>query len=145
MRRSILVAALGLLAAGCSEPGDRGPADRAEDAGAVYEAVFRYHLQKLPTPVRAYLTVDGQDPPADLLKRLRRDWPNLQPASAEPKEKGLRVYVKSLKWIDQDTAEMNAGHWFPTKYAGEGYFGDHRVVRHGERWVVEEVTNEVMS
>jgi hypothetical protein len=95
--------------------------------------------------VRAYLAVDGQDPPVQLLNRLRRDWPNLKPLSAEPKEKGLRISVKGLKWINPDAAELEAGHWFPTKFGGEGYFADHRVVRDGDRWVVQKVTKETMS
>src|SRR5262249_22595916 len=65
-----------------------------------YEAVFRSRLQNHPRDVRAYLSVDGRDLPADLLRRLPRDWPNLAPASEEPKEKGLRFYVSDLKWID---------------------------------------------
>jgi len=84
---------------GCSGPsggGGDGPAP-AKDPLDVYEAVFRYRLQNHPRDVRAYLSVDGRDLPADLLRRLRRDWPNLAPASEEPKEKGLRLYVSELE------------------------------------------------
>src|SRR5439155_14860676 len=100
-----------LLALGCSDRSGGGPAARPGDALDVYEAVFRYRLQQYPADVRAYLSVDGEDVPADLLARLRRDWPNLEPASKEPKEKGRRVYVEGLRWINQDTAELKAGYW----------------------------------
>jgi hypothetical protein len=140
MWRGLVFAITGLVLAGCSNRPAEG-----DDTLAVYEAVFRYRLEKQPADVRAYLAVDGQDPPLELLNRLRRDWPNLKPASEEPKEKGLQVYVQGLAWINRDTAELQAGHWFPTKFAGEGYFGDHHVVRKGGRWVVEKVTNETMS
>jgi hypothetical protein len=145
MRRYLVFAALGLVGVGCSDRPDGNPPAQGDDALAVYEAAFRYRLQKRPADAIAYLSVDDQDPPAELLRRLRRDWPNLKPVSEEPKEKGLRVYVKGLKWIDRDTAELRAGHWLPTRSAGEGYFADHRVVREGGRWVVAQVTNETMS
>jgi hypothetical protein len=111
----------------------------------MYEAVYRHHLKKHPADVRAYLSVDGKDPPAELLTRLRREFPNLKPISDEPKEKGLRLQVEDLKWINKDEAEVHAGYWFPTKFAGEGYYGDHHLVRQKGRWVVEKVANEVMS
>jgi len=56
---------------GCSGPsggGGDGPAP-AKDPLDVYEAVFRYRLQNHPRDVRAYLSVDGRDLPADLLRR----------------------------------------------------------------------------
>jgi hypothetical protein len=147
-----LVLAACLLGAGCSEPSgggpgappDGGPAPAAEDSLDVYETVFRYRLQKYDAKVTAYLSVDGKDPPAELLTRLRKDWPNLKPTSEEPKEKGLSVYAKGLKW-QQGEAVLKAGYWFPTKFAGEGYFADHHVVREKGKWVVEKLTNETMS
>jgi hypothetical protein len=140
MGRFLVFTASCLTLAGCAvRP------DRSADSPDVLEAVFRYRLQKHPHDVRAYLAVDGQDPPEELSSRLRKDWPNLAPASEEPKEKGLRFHVEGLKWIDRDTAEVEAGYWFPTKFAGEGYFGVHRVVREGGRWVVQKVTDETMS
>jgi hypothetical protein len=145
MRRSILFLATCVITAGCSNRSESGPPAGPGDTIQVYEAVFRYRLQKQPSDVRAYLSVDGQDPPADLLTRLRCDWPNLKPASKELKKKGLRVYVEGLNWINPVTAELKAGQWFPTKFGGEGYFADHRVVCDGEKWVVETVTNETMS
>ncbi len=145
MGRSLVFATAFLLAAGCSQRASRGPAVREGDPLEVYEAVFRYRLAKRPADLRAYLSVEGKDPPADLLSRLRQDWPNLKPASEEPKEKGPHVYVEGLNWVDGDTAVLKAGHWSPSKFGGEGYFADHRVVRDKGRWVVESVANETMS
>ena len=145
MGRMIACGLLGLAVAGCSGSSGGGSSALATDPLDVSEAVFRYHLRKRPRDVSAYLSVDGKDIPAELLRRLQRDWPNLKPASEEPKEKGLRLYVKNLKWSGGDTAELHAGYWFPTKFAGQGYFADHRVVRKEGRWVVASVTNETMS
>lgn len=143
MRRLLGLLVIGLFAVGCSG----GPAAQQDDDLAVYEAVFRYRLEKQHGggEVTAYLAVDGKDPPAELLKRLRADWPNLKPASEEPKEKGLRLYVEGLQRGPGDTATVKAGYWFPTRFAGEGYFADHHVIRSGGRRVVEKVTGETMS
>jgi hypothetical protein len=134
-----------LVVVGCSSPMERGSSGGAADALAVQEAAFRYWLKKHPADVRAYLAVDGQDSPPALLTRLRRDWPKLQPASMEPKEKGLRIYVKELKWVGPDRAELKAGQWFPTRFAGEGHFGELHLHRADGQWVVDRITNEVMS
>ena len=147
MWRTIALGLVCLGLTGCSGPSGGGGDAPAppKDPLDVYEAVFRYRLKNHPRDVRGYLSVDGRDLPADLLRRLRRDWPNLAPASEEPKEKGLRLSVSELKWIDANTAEVHAGYWFPTKFAGEGYFADHRVVKKDGQWVVASVSNEVMS
>ncbi len=134
-----------LVVTGCSERTGGDLASRAADALDVYETVFRYQLKNSPADARAYLSVDGQDPSPDLLTRLLRDWPNLKPISEEPKEKGRHVSVKGLKWINRDAAELRAGYWFPTKFAGEGHFADYHVVRQGKQWVVQKVANEIMS
>jgi hypothetical protein len=151
MAHHLVFAAVCLLAAGCAEQAGNGQATQTDNALDVYETVFRYHLQKQqngdlkPADVVAYLSLDGKDPPAELLIRLRKDWPNLKPVSEELKEKGLRVYVYGLIWGVRDAAELKAGYWLPTKYAGEGYFADHHVIREKGVWVVEKVTNETTS
>ena len=144
MSRYLWVAAVCVAMVGCS--GQSGTdTDRSTDALAVYEAVFRHHLPKHSADFKAYLTIDGKDPSAELLQRLRRDWPNLKPGSEEPKEKGHRISADELKWTGRDSAEVKAGYWFPTRFAGEGGFGDYHLIRKAEGWVVEKVTNEVMS
>jgi hypothetical protein len=145
MARSLVLAAWCVLLSGCSEQGASGPAARSDDALDVYEAVFRFRLQKQPADVEAYLSVEDKDPPAELLKRLRQDWPNLKPASEEPKAKGRRVYAEGLKWEGGGKAVLKAGYWFPTKFASQGYFADHHVVRDKGQWAVEKVTNETSS
>jgi hypothetical protein len=145
MWRSLVAAAWCVVAAGCFQTGAGGTATRPEDALDVYEAVFRYRLEKLPADVEAYLSVDGKDPPASLLMRLRKDWPKLRPVSEEPKRKGYRVYAEAVRWEGRGAAVVRAGYWFPTRYAGEGRFADHHVARENGRWVVTGVTNEVSS
>lgn len=145
MVRYLVVAAACALAAGCSQQAGGGAGARPKDTLDVYEAVFRYGLKKHPADVKAYVAVDRKDAPAELLKRLQKDWPNLKPASEEPKQKGLRVYAENLKWGAADAAEIKAGYRIPTKYADEGYFADHHVIRENGRWVVQKVTNETSS
>src|SRR5262249_62214151 len=78
---------LGLTgSSGPSGGGGDGPAP-AKDPLDVYEAVFRYRLQNHPRDVRAYLSVDGRDLPADLLRRLRCRRANLPPAPGGAKGK----------------------------------------------------------
>lgn len=145
MRCSLVLTVGCVLAVGCSQPGDSGLAARPHDSLDVYEAVFRYRLNKEPAGFKAYLSVEGKDPPAELLERLHKDWPNLKPASAEPKEKGHRVYAEDIKWEGRDAAVLHAGYWFPTRFAGEGYSADHRVIHGSGRWTVVKVTNEISS
>jgi hypothetical protein len=150
MARYLVLVTSCLFAVSCAKQASNGPAAQSEDAFDVYEAVFRYRLQKhlgdvKPADVKVYLSVDGKDPPAELLQRLRKDWPNLKPVSEEPKEKGYLLYVEGLKWGTRDAVDLKAGYWFPTKVAGQGYFADHHVIREKGRWVVDKVTNETSS
>jgi hypothetical protein len=145
MGHYLVLAASCILAVGCFEQEGNGPATRPDDDLDVYEAVFRYRLREKPADFKAYLSVEGKDPPAALLKRLVKDWPNLKPASEEPKEKGHRLYAEGLKRGARGEAELKAGYWFPTRFAGEGYFADHHLVREKGKWVVKKVTNETSS
>jgi hypothetical protein len=142
-----VVLCLGIVGCGgaAGEAPGGGGAPAAKDSLGVYEAAFRFRLQKQPKNVEAFLSVDGKDAPAEVLDKLRKDWPNLKPRSAAPKDKGLWVYVDELKWTGQGTAEVKAGYWFPTKFAGEGYFATHHLVHQGGSWIVQKVSNEVMS
>ena len=139
MRLVVSIVVVGLLA-GCNRSSNRGG-----DTVDVYEAIFRHSLKAYPADAVAYLAVDSGDVPADVLARLRDDKPNLQPASAEPKAKGLRVYADGLRWLDRDTAEVSTGYWFPTEHSGEGRFADYQVVRQSGRWVMKRVGNETVS
>jgi hypothetical protein len=132
----------GGTAAGPSGGGQTAQTDETLD---VYEAVFRYRLKNRPADTVAYLEVKGKDLPAELLQRLRKDWPNLKPATEQPKNEGLRVYLEDLKWGRAGTAEVRAGHYFPTQFGHQGYFADHHLIRDKGRWVVERLTNETSS
>ena len=57
----------------------------------------------------------------------------------------MRLHVNNLKWLGGGAAEVRAGYWFPTKFAGEGYFADHRLAWKDGQWVVASATNETMS
>lgn len=141
----ISMAAMALIAAGCFSGVSHGPPDRASDAIDVYEAAFSYRLAKQSTDIEAYLAVDGKNPAAELITRLRRRWPNLKPASEEPEKNGYRITAEQLKWIDAATAELRLHSVHNTQIARDVYFADYRVVRRGGQWVVEHVSNETMS
>src|SRR5262249_10309623 len=81
MRRSLLAAVACLGARGGWKGRGGGLSAQSGAALGVYEAVFRSPLEKPPADVGAFLAVDSRAPPAELLSRLRRDWPNLKPAS----------------------------------------------------------------
>jgi hypothetical protein len=155
----LLVAAC-LFTAGCSGSSDTDtPASSGGSSGGgssfglhgtldIYEAAFRHQLQKFPcTPdAAAHLSIDGRDIPAELMARLRRDWPNLKQLSEGDKDKVLRVFADNLQREGNDGAvTLKVGYWFPTKYAGQSEFGDHRFVRKGGTWVLESVTNQVIG
>jgi hypothetical protein len=145
MTRFLILAPLVLLVAGCFKQAGSGPPAQAADPLDVDEAAFRYRLQQYSADVIAYLSIDDQDPPAELLKRLRKDWSNLKPASEEPKEKGLRIYAKGLEWQGRDTAKLHVGYWFPTRFAGEGGSADYHLLRENGVWQVNKVTNQTSS
>src|SRR5688572_22294273 len=142
MWRHLWLAMLCVALAGC---GNSSGAPGAKDALGVYEAAFRFNLQKHPKEAEVYLAVDGKDAPAELLDKLRKDWPNLKPVSAAPKDKGHQFYVKNLQWTGQGTATVKAGQWFPTNFGGEGQFGTHHLAYRNGQWIVEKVTDKVTS
>lgn len=130
-------------AVGCF--GQAGDGGRDKDALDVYEAVFRHHLKKEKADAIGFLSIDTTDPPVELLKRLRKEWPNLKPISELPKDmKALRVYANELKWT-RGGAEVQAGYWFPTKVAGQGYVGTYHMIREKDTWKIAKVTDEVSS
>lgn len=142
MRQVLWLVALGLLAASCSrQPDSTGALAEL----AIYEAVFRHKLQGLPAEARLYLSVANQDAPPELLRRLRETWPNLEPASRQPKGTGTTFYAHALTWLDRDTVEVQVGSTRQTKHHPEQEFADFRVVRQGGQWVVEGKTNETTS
>jgi hypothetical protein len=154
MYRSLLIAVC-LWTAGCSGPSDPpdsgsggaagGASSRRDESLDVYEAVFRHQLKSFPPDAEAHLAIDDRDIPRELLDRLRHDWPNLRQVSEGSRDANLRVCAEGLKWDGRDAAELKVGYWFPTKFAGQARFGDHRLVRKGGRWVVESVTNETIG
>jgi hypothetical protein len=158
MARILWLAVPCLLLAGCScapgngpsggtSPGPTGggPGTQAGDTLDIYEAVFRYRLEKRPADAVAYLEVAGKDAPAELLKRLRKDWPNLKPISDKPKDGGLRIYAEDIKWTRDIAAVVRAGHSFSTLSGSEGAFADHHLEREMGKWVVKRLTNETSS
>jgi hypothetical protein len=148
----IIAACLGILGCGGSSGGPNSGGGPSPGGGVgqmderpVYEAAFRHLLVKYPKDVEGYLALDSKDVPATVLDKLRKDWPKLKQISEMPKEKGLWLYVDNLKWTGHHSAELKAGHWSPTKFAGEGASGTYHMQLKDSKWVVEKITDVVMS
>jgi hypothetical protein len=137
MRPFLLLAALCVLGAGCNGNGK----DDLKDADPVYEAVLKEELKNAKKGEGFYVFVDGKDPAPELLKRLQKQWPELQPGSKAPKGKANCVSVENLKWINRDAAELHGGG----SDGIDGRVSLFRVVRKNGAWVVESVKLEAMS
>jgi hypothetical protein len=120
--------------AGCGGPPTR-------DASEVYEAVLRQSLLTQGEGKGIYVQVDGGDPPAEMLDRLRQQWPALCPVSQSPKGKRLLVHVGELEWIGRSAAEVRGG----SNNGMDGVIKRFRVVWSGGRWIVEKTTTEATS
>jgi hypothetical protein len=96
MPRIILFSAFCCFLAGCTAAdGDNGKASK--DAHPVYEAVLKVELKEAKNGEGYYLFVDGKDPEPDLLTRLQKHWPQLQPGSKVPEGKATRINVGELR------------------------------------------------
>jgi hypothetical protein len=125
MRRFILLAGL-VVCAGCGGEGD------AKDEAAVFEAVIKAELKGTKDGDGYYVFVNGVDPEAELLKKLQKQFRELQPGSKAPQHQGNRVSVSELKWINRNTAELRGG--FSNGKDGRG--SEYRVGRQNNEWVV---------
>ena len=122
---------------------------RAIPDDAIYEAVFRHHLQHAidqPHPIPHYLSLRGGDPGKKFMHRLRDLAPWVKQRSqcrlsardgVTDRETGTRgriVEVTSLSWIDEAVVDVVGGYYeAPLKAAAVLYH-----VKHDEdRWVVK--------
>src|SRR5437016_2810734 len=134
MRRFMGLVVLCFVAAGCG-----GPATR--DAADVYEAVLQHSLPAQGDGNGIYVQVEGADPPAEMLDRLRQQWPALRPASEIPRGKQRLVHVGELKWLGRSAAEVR----YSSSNGMDGVIKRLRVVWSGGQWIVEKTTTEAMS
>ena len=146
MRAFICLAGLCFLMAGCNGNGaDIAPPDEPkQDSTPIYEVVFRHELKGTKTGAGHYLSVDGKDPSPELMKRLQKDLPELQPLSKRPQDVKARVTgvgVDDLKWIDRDTAELMGGQ----SNGMDGHGSRFRVVRKRGVWTIDSVKVEFLS
>ena len=88
-----------------------------------------------------YFFLGGKDPEPELLQRLQKQWPKLQPGSKGPKGKANRVSIDGLKWIDPKTVEMRGGF----SNGMDGRSSRYRIVSKGGAWIVEQVVVEAQS
>ena len=116
------------------------------------EAVFRYQLQQplldYPQVPRYYLALQGHDPDAALLRRLRELTPWVQPLSqcrVTAREgvtdrttgaRGVIVQVARLTWVHGAAADVVGGYYITHRHAaGLRYRVEHR----GHDWAVTTV------
>jgi hypothetical protein len=122
---------------------------RASPDDAIYEAVFRYHLQQhateQPHPILYYLSLRGRDPGEDLLRRVWTLASQVQPLSQcrvsardgvtdrKTGARGLIVEVSSLRWLHVTAAEVVGGYYATPWQAAAIHY---RVEPDGGQWAV---------
>ena len=138
--KALAFALLGCSLCGCSKSIDSAGEGSRDDA-AVYEAVLKLGHCGPAAEGPTYLQIDGVDPRAELLARLRKTWPQLMPTSEMPAGKRHLVHISELRWIDDDTAEVNAGFNTGT----DGRIDEYRLVRKAGQWTLDKTTNRAIS
>ncbi|MBI1832602.1 MAG: hypothetical protein HYR84_14265 [Planctomycetes bacterium] len=135
MKRAIGCFALLLCGVGCNGVADVG----GNDAAPVYDIVFRAELKDAKNGAAHFLSVDYKDPAPELMAKLKKTWPELQPWSKKPaekaKERSTHVAAHDLKWIDRHTAEVQGGF----SNGMDGRVNLYRVVNKNGDWVIESV------
>jgi hypothetical protein len=131
MRRFIGLVAIGLA---CTD-------STVQDTTPVYEAVLRHELKGAAHVKDIYVTIEGNDPSPETLKRLQEPCPGVQPRSRAPKGNATHMGVRELKWIDRNTAEVRGG--FSNGIDGRG--SRYQVIKKNGQWVVDKEVVEVIS
>jgi hypothetical protein len=121
------------------------PRDRGAEAVDVYEAVFRYQFGHNGSGLqekseRYCLSIQDKDPPPAFLDRFRGHKPAVLPGSQFQEGKGVLFRIGSLKWIDDDTAEVLGGY---NEGPLSASWNRYRVVRKAGRWAV--VADELLG
>jgi hypothetical protein len=125
---------------------------RARREAAICEAVFRYQLQQPlvdhPQIPRYYLALQGHDPDASLLHRLRELTPWVQPLSQcrvtardgvidrATGARGVIVQVVRLTWVHAAAVDVVGGYYLTHRHAVGLCYG---VAHHGPHWAVTTV------
>ena len=139
--KALAFALVGFALCGCSKSIDSAGGASSRDDGAVYEAVLKLgHCRPAPE-APTYLQIDGADPSAELLTRLRKSWVQLKPATDMPTGNRYFIHFGELLWIDDDTAEVTAG--FNTGI--DGRIDRYRLVRKAGQWTLDKTTNRAIS
>lgn len=168
-----IVAAILLVGglAGCSEPNSPAPAvapsqsvagrdARRTDYWDVVEAVYRYQFNHNASAAKRkveyfFLLLEEKDPPESLLARFKAETPRVVPASLATSTggghnehrktggRGLKFYIKSVKWLDADTAEVTGGYHEANLSASGNVY---RVERRDDgKWVVSKDKRQWIS
>jgi hypothetical protein len=131
--RAFLLCGLAVLLTGCTEGGEQDPAP-------LYEAVLKHEFPGKGKDEVVFLFIDGKDPAPDLLKRLRQQWPNLQPGSKVPQGQATRIDLGELKTAG-DSAELRVA----VSNGIDGRLLRFWLSRKGGTWVVEKTKLEAQS
>ncbi|MBX6316737.1 MAG: hypothetical protein IRY99_28060 [Isosphaeraceae bacterium] len=100
--------------------------------------MFRHQFKQKSAALRQqakgyYLTILDEDPPVEFLKRFETHTPPVTAGSKFKEGQGVKFRIESLKWIDDDTAELRGGYYEGPLSAS--YFL-YRVNRKNGRWIV---------
>jgi hypothetical protein len=105
---------------------------------SIYEAVFRHQFESNSSGMKSaapayFLSIEGRDPPADLLNRFAGNQPPVRPGSEYQMGLGLLFHVDGIREIDPATIEVDGGyHEAELSSSGNTY----RVQRRGGSWIV---------
>jgi hypothetical protein len=122
--------------------------DRESQIPEIYEAVFRHLFQHNVSGAQQnakgyFLTINGDDPTLEFLKRFEKHKPPVAAGSTfKVLEGGLKFRIDSLKWIDDDTAELQGGYYEGNLSASTNLY---RVARKDGRWIVVEDQQQWVS
>jgi hypothetical protein len=106
------------------------------------EAVFRYEIEHYTSGVpragstrSVYISLgEHKDPPPDVLARFKDHVPPVEPVSRAAGEDGMTFRATHIKWIDNETVDIEGGYDCGDLLCGSGV--TYRLQRKAGTWTV---------
>jgi hypothetical protein len=113
------------------------PDQKVIEQERIFEVVLRYWIDRMPgdckTPNGVFLQIMKQDPPPEVLTRLKDTNCNLQYGSAYSYGKGVRLSIDRIEWHSDKSVTVWTCNWVSMK-AGAWYSNE--VVKVSGKWEV---------
>jgi hypothetical protein len=113
------------------------PDQRAAEQENIFEVVLKYWINRMPgdckPPNAVYLQIMKQDPPPEVLTRLKDINCNLQSGSAYSYGKGVRLSIDRIEWHSDKSVTVWTCSWWSMK-AGAWYSNE--VIKISGKWEV---------